>query len=580
MYSPRVAKAQSNPGFGRSKKLTGNRTTEQANTTASGPAPPQAPTGGQVALHAAPGHLAGGVSRDFRDIPVAPPFSSKPPSLLEPSLLQQMQAGFGFDFSRVRIETGREAADLTRRFGAAAYTSGETIGFAPGRFEPSTAKGRLLIAHELAHVVQQSKGSRTAGTPRPAVHDPMEREADYAAEAVAFGRQASVSAVSTHGIQFKIEPEDAAPEMVGRTFEVITAFTSGTNTLAPGDQVKISQWDVDAIHSVKVAVLSGAAAGTTLTIPQKIIKPVRTAAAGVAPYSAGVEAQTKRVEKAEADLAKFQATKPQFKTKKQQAAFAKEETRQQGLLTKRRDLLNREEIQETMFNSFDTIIANEVKAANTAHGLTGGDALDPNLVKAQLFEESELGTAGEHMSVPPTHPVKTRFNLGQVIDSSATALLTLMEKEQQPLIAKFKLTDLRKDLSAAQTEKSALEKNKKRTPAEDARLQQLKNLSHQNWETFIWQYKAPGQTQGFNDAVNELFASGGSTPKNLDYQFWIHLAVLWLFEKKKSGMTWEQAIKAYNGSGARAEHYRAAIAKRSTDAVASQKAGTEFIPSH
>ncbi len=44
-------------------------------------------------------------------------------------------------------------------------------------------------------------------------------------------------------------------------------------------------------------------------------------------------------------------------------------------------------------------------------------------------------------------------------------------------------------------------------------------------------------------------------------------------------MSWEAAIKAYNGSGARAEHYKRAIAKRSADAVAHQSAGTEFIPS-
>jgi len=53
-----------------------------------------------------------------------------------------------------------------------------------------------------------------------------------------------------------------------------------------------------------------------------------------------------------------------------------------------------------MFNRFDQTIKSEVDSANTAHGLTGRDALDPNLVKAQLFEESQLGTSGTHLELP------------------------------------------------------------------------------------------------------------------------------------------------------------------------------------
>jgi hypothetical protein len=224
------------------------------------------------------------------------------------------------------------------------------------------------------------------------------------------------------------------------------------------------------------------------------------------------------------------------------------------------------------------VIVSEVAAANAAHGLSGKDVLDPDLVKAQLFEESELGTAGEHMSIPATHPVKTRFNLGQVIDSSALALLTLMEAEHKSLIAKFNLADIRKDLAAAQSEKAALERKKKPTTVEKARLADLRVLAQQNWENFLWHYKAAGKTQGFDDAVNELFSSGTPVARNLDYAFWIHLAVFWLFQKKKHVKTWAEAIRAYNGSGARVEHYRDAILKRAKDAQTGAKAGSEFVP--
>jgi len=70
----------------------------------------------------------------------------------------------------------------------------------------------------------------------------------------------------------------------------------------------------------------------------------------------------------------------------------------------------------------------------------------------------------------------------------------------------------------------------------------------------------------------------GSPAKNLDYEFWIHMAVLWLFEKHKKGMSWPATIRAYNGSGTRADHYRDAVTKRAASAAAAAKKGTEFTP--
>jgi hypothetical protein len=60
------------------------------------------------------------------------------------------------DFSRVRIHTDSRAADSAQAVNAAAYTVGHNIVFGPGQYEPATTKGRLTLAHELTHVVQQS----------------------------------------------------------------------------------------------------------------------------------------------------------------------------------------------------------------------------------------------------------------------------------------------------------------------------------------------------------------------------------------------------------------------------------------
>jgi Domain of unknown function (DUF4157) len=63
---------------------------------------------------------------------------------------------FGHDFSRVRVHSGGAAAQSARAVNAVAYTVGHDIVFGAGQFTPGTHEGRRLIAHELAHVAQQS----------------------------------------------------------------------------------------------------------------------------------------------------------------------------------------------------------------------------------------------------------------------------------------------------------------------------------------------------------------------------------------------------------------------------------------
>jgi hypothetical protein len=63
---------------------------------------------------------------------------------------------FGHDFSTVRVHADADAAASARAVGAQAYTVGGNIAFAAGAFAPASQAGRHLLAHELAHVVQQS----------------------------------------------------------------------------------------------------------------------------------------------------------------------------------------------------------------------------------------------------------------------------------------------------------------------------------------------------------------------------------------------------------------------------------------
>lgn len=65
---------------------------------------------------------------------------------------------FGLDFSRVRIHQDAGAAGTARALNARAYTLGRNIVFGPGEYSPATRAGKKLLAHELAHVIQQSDG--------------------------------------------------------------------------------------------------------------------------------------------------------------------------------------------------------------------------------------------------------------------------------------------------------------------------------------------------------------------------------------------------------------------------------------
>lgn len=111
---------------------------------------------------------------------------------LDPETLATMEAGFGHDFSRVRVHADEAGDRSARALGARAYTVGEDVVFAKGAYDPRGAAGRERIAHELAHVVQQSGAGAPART-LSARSDASERAAGDAAARVAAGGTAAVA---------------------------------------------------------------------------------------------------------------------------------------------------------------------------------------------------------------------------------------------------------------------------------------------------------------------------------------------------------------------------------------------------
>jgi hypothetical protein len=153
---------------------------------------------------------------EARQVP-APREPSIDASLREPERLGGLQQSrmsqvFGFDFSGVAIRRDSPAATGSTR---AVVKDGE-IHFREGAYQPDTRAGDWLIAHELAHVVQQQGGRGD----RPASRQAIEREADRAASLAVLGRAAPIALRAQPAVAYAFsdaeDHEEAAVE--ARTF--------------------------------------------------------------------------------------------------------------------------------------------------------------------------------------------------------------------------------------------------------------------------------------------------------------------------------------------------------------------------
>lgn len=77
---------------------------------------------------------------------------------LPPSARVFMERRFGADFSAVRIHAEAEDNEHAQQLNAQAFTIGNHIHFRRGKFDPDHHAGRLLLAHELVHTLQQGHG--------------------------------------------------------------------------------------------------------------------------------------------------------------------------------------------------------------------------------------------------------------------------------------------------------------------------------------------------------------------------------------------------------------------------------------
>jgi Domain of unknown function (DUF4157) len=149
------------------------------------------------------------IEGDFSGKMIAPPavnevlHSSGQP--LDSSTRAFMESRFGHDFGPVRVHTSQEANNAAAAISARAFTTGYHIVFGAGTYAPLTASGRGLIAHELAHTLQQT-GSAVAGSERPT------------GKPATVGRQTSQPANTTEQSESPVEGrgQSSVPQLIQR----------------------------------------------------------------------------------------------------------------------------------------------------------------------------------------------------------------------------------------------------------------------------------------------------------------------------------------------------------------------------
>ena len=102
-------------------------------------------------------------SKDNTNIAVGPAISDKikysrgQGSGLDSDTQKFMSSRFGHDLSTIKIHANEEAARLNQEINARAFTVGRDIYFNEGEYQPGSEKGKLLLGHELTHVIQQQQ---------------------------------------------------------------------------------------------------------------------------------------------------------------------------------------------------------------------------------------------------------------------------------------------------------------------------------------------------------------------------------------------------------------------------------------
>jgi len=186
------------------------------------------------------GPVDAGLAHQFARLPVMAPRAGRPDDALTPDhrppgaealplhaggdplpqpLREKFEHSLGADLAEVRVHTGQDSIAAARAVNARAFVVDQDIHFGRGVFSPTTTQGERLLAHEVAHTVQQSRAPESAtgvGLTLSKRGDASELEADRAADAMLAGMPAPVSA-ATHSSGTLLQRDENGAEGAGGT---------------------------------------------------------------------------------------------------------------------------------------------------------------------------------------------------------------------------------------------------------------------------------------------------------------------------------------------------------------------------
>ncbi len=136
----------------------------------------------------------------------------------------KLESSYGADLGGVRVHTDTVASDAARSVSARAFTTGQDVFFRAGQYSPGTAAGEKLLAHEVAHTVQQGSGgtavARQADSSSLQISEPgdrVEREAEAAAERAVRGQPAALHSATADISRLAENPPAPPPASAPKT---------------------------------------------------------------------------------------------------------------------------------------------------------------------------------------------------------------------------------------------------------------------------------------------------------------------------------------------------------------------------
>jgi len=165
---------------------------------------------------------------------------------------------FGYDFSHVRVHTGALAEQSAREVNAHAYTVGSYIVFGAQKYQPGSSVGNRLLAHELAHTIQQGAahplsdgGALHVGAPNNRTEHTHDRLADRVALSGSF------TELALSGSELMLQRACGAAEIgsvagciarggditdFGVSSDSIYLFNRNCDEFAPGEQTRLETY--------------------------------------------------------------------------------------------------------------------------------------------------------------------------------------------------------------------------------------------------------------------------------------------------------------------------------------------------